>query len=40
VNVQNVLTFTNYKFGDPQLPGQLYGLPTQRVVAAGLSLNF
>jgi len=40
VNVQNVLTFTNYKFGDPELPGQLYGLPTQRMVAAGLSLNF
>lgn len=40
VNVQNVLTFTNYKFGDPELPGQLYGLPTQRIVAAGLSLNF
>jgi TonB-dependent starch-binding outer membrane protein SusC len=40
VNAQNVLTITNYKFGDPEMPGQLYGIPTQRVISAGLSFNF
>ena len=40
LNAQNVFTVTNYKFGDPELPGQLYGIPTQRVVSLGLSLNF
>lgn len=40
VNAQNVLTFTNYKFGDPEMPGRLYGIPTQRIVSAGLSFSF
>jgi TonB-linked SusC/RagA family outer membrane protein len=40
VNAENVLTFTNYKFGDPEMPGQLYGIPTQRIISAGLSFSF
>lgn len=39
VNAQNVLTFTNYEFGDPEYPGQLYGLPTQRIISCGLNLG-
>ncbi|WP_197492141.1 SusC/RagA family TonB-linked outer membrane protein [Arachidicoccus ginsenosidimutans] len=40
VNAQNVLTFTDYKVGDPELPGQLYGIPTQRTFQGGLSMSF
>jgi TonB-linked SusC/RagA family outer membrane protein len=40
LRVQNLLTFSNYKFGDPELPGQLYGIPTQRAVSGGISLGF
>lgn len=39
VNMQNVLTFTNYKFGDPEMPGFIYGIPTQRIISCGLSLG-
>ncbi len=39
VTAQNLLTFTNYKFGDPETPGQL-GLPLQRMYTFGLSFNF
>jgi TonB-linked SusC/RagA family outer membrane protein len=40
VNAQNLLTFTNYKFGDPELPGQITSFPMQRNIAFGLSFNF
>ncbi len=40
LNAQNVLTFTNYKYGDPELPGQLYGIPTQRILSGGLNFSF
>jgi len=40
INAQNVLTFTNYKYGDPEMPGQLAGIPTQRILAGGLSVSF
>ncbi len=40
VNAQNLLTFTNYKFGDPETPGSFYGVPMQRIVTGGLSLDF
>ena len=40
LNVQNLFTITDYKFGDPELPGRLYAIPTQRIVAGGLSFNF
>lgn len=40
VNAQNLLTFTGYKVGDPEMPGQLYSIPLQRTIAFGLSFNF
>jgi TonB-linked SusC/RagA family outer membrane protein len=40
VNAQNLLTFTNYKFGDPEMPGALYIIPVQRIIAGGVSLDF
>jgi TonB-dependent starch-binding outer membrane protein SusC len=40
VNIQNLLTITNYKVGDPETFGDLTGFPLQRIVAFGLSLNF
>jgi len=40
LNAQNVFTITNYKFGDPEMPGQLYGIPTQRILAGGLNITF
>ncbi|HEY4286362.1 MAG TPA: SusC/RagA family TonB-linked outer membrane protein [Puia sp.] len=40
INAQNVLTFTNYKYGDPEMPGQMVGIPTQRIIAGGLSVSF
>ncbi|MFD2874224.1 SusC/RagA family TonB-linked outer membrane protein [Mucilaginibacter ximonensis] len=39
-NAQNLLTFTNYKIGDPEQPGVLYTIPLQRNIVAGLSLTF
>jgi TonB-linked SusC/RagA family outer membrane protein len=39
-NAQNVLTFTNYKVGDPETFGDLSSFPLQRIIAFGLSLNF
>ena len=38
-NAQNLLTFTNYKVGDPEQFGDLTAFPLQRVVAFGLSFN-
>jgi len=40
VNGQNLLTFTNYKVGDPEQPGTYSSFPVQRVVAFGLNLKF
>jgi hypothetical protein len=40
INAQNLLTITNYKFGDPETPGSFIGIPLQRVVTGGLSLDF
>jgi TonB-linked SusC/RagA family outer membrane protein len=40
VNAQNLLTITNYEFGDPEQPGNYLSFPVQRIVAMGLSLNF
>jgi TonB-linked SusC/RagA family outer membrane protein len=39
-NAQNLLTFTNYKVGDPEQFGSLTSFPLQRIVAFGLSFNF
>jgi TonB-linked SusC/RagA family outer membrane protein len=39
INVQNLLTITDYKVGDPESPGRLYSIPTQRIFAGGLSLT-
>jgi TonB-linked SusC/RagA family outer membrane protein len=40
VNAQNLFTITNYKFGDPEQPGNFTNFPLQRVVAFGLNLKF
>lgn len=40
VNGQNLLTFTNYKVGDPEQPGTFTSLPVQRVLAFGLNFKF
>jgi len=40
VNAQNLLTFTGYKFGDPEMKGILYTIPLQRTVTGGLSFDF
>ncbi len=40
VNAQNLLTITNYKGLDPELPGQIYIIPLQRTMVAGLSFDF
>jgi hypothetical protein len=40
VNAQKQLTFTKYRVGDPELPGQLGAMPMQRIIAGGLSFNF
>lgn len=39
-NAQNLLTFTNYKFGDPEQPGNFLSFPLQRIIALGLNLKF
>lgn len=39
-NVQNLFTITNYKFGDPEQPGNFLSFPLQRIVAFGLNLKF
>ena len=40
VNGQNLLTFTNYKVGDPETPGVFTSFPIQRIMAFGLNLKF
>jgi TonB-linked SusC/RagA family outer membrane protein len=39
INAQNLLTFTDYKVGDPELFNDYTTFPLQRVLAFGLSLN-
>lgn len=39
VNAQNLFTFTNYKFGDPEMPGYIYTIPLQLIVTGGFSLD-
>jgi hypothetical protein len=40
VNAQNLFTFTNYKFGDPETPGSFVSIPLQRIITGGLTLDF
>jgi TonB-linked SusC/RagA family outer membrane protein len=40
VNAQNLFTITHYAVLDPELNGQLYGFPLQRIIVAGLNLTF
>jgi len=40
VNAQNLFTITNYKFGDPEQPGNFTNFPLQRIIAFGLNLKF
>jgi TonB-dependent starch-binding outer membrane protein SusC len=40
MNAQNLLTFTDYKVGDPELPGSYTSFPIQRILAFGLNLKF
>ncbi len=40
LNAQNLLTITNYKVGDPELPGNFTVFPVQRIIAFGLHLHF
>ena len=40
MNGQNLLTFTDYKAGDPELPGSYTSFPIQRILAFGLNLKF
>jgi TonB-dependent starch-binding outer membrane protein SusC len=40
ISGQNLLTLTNYKIGDPELPGNFTAFPIQRDLIVGLSLNF
>jgi TonB-linked SusC/RagA family outer membrane protein len=40
VNVQNLLTFTNFKVADPETFGDFTTFPIQRIVACGLNFNF
>jgi hypothetical protein len=40
VNVQNLLTFTDFKVADPETFGNYTTFPIQRTVACGLNFNF
>ena len=40
LNAQNLLTITNYKVGDPELPGNFAVFPVQRIISFGLNLHF
>ena len=40
VNVQNLLTITDYKVGDPEQFNDFTSFPLQRIVVAGLNFNF
>lgn len=38
-NAQNLFTFSDYKFGDPEQPGNFAAFPLQRILAFGLNLK-
>lgn len=40
ITAQNLFTITNYKFGDPEMPGTLYTIPMQLIVTGGFNLEF
>ena len=40
INAQNLFTVTNYKFGDPEQPGNYTSFPIQKIIAFGLNLKF
>ncbi|WPQ65267.1 SusC/RagA family TonB-linked outer membrane protein [Chitinophaga sancti] len=40
ITAQNLFTITNYKFGDPEMPGTLYTVPMQLIVTGGFNLEF
>lgn len=40
ITAQNLFTITNYKFGDPEMPGTLYSIPMQLIVTGGFNLEF
>jgi len=40
INAQNLFTITSYKVGDPEMPGTVYGIPLQRTIMGGISLDF
>jgi TonB-linked SusC/RagA family outer membrane protein len=40
LTAQNLFTITNYKFGDPEMPGTLFTVPLQRTITGGFTLDF
>ncbi|WEA00586.1 SusC/RagA family TonB-linked outer membrane protein [Mucilaginibacter sp. SJ] len=40
INGENLLTFTNYKVGDPETFGNYTTFPIQRTIVAGINLNY
>ena len=40
LRAQNLFTITSYQVLDPETPGLLYGVPSQRTIVAGMNLNF
>lgn len=40
LSAQNLLTFSPYEIGDPEVPGSLFSFPLQRTIVCGLSFNF
>jgi TonB-linked SusC/RagA family outer membrane protein len=40
IKTENLLTFTDYKAGDPEQPGSFTLFPLQRTIQGGLSFNF
>jgi TonB-dependent starch-binding outer membrane protein SusC len=39
INAENLLTITGYKVGDPETQ-TIYEVPLQRIIVAGVKLNF
>jgi hypothetical protein len=39
-NGLNLLTFSHFKLWDPEMAGQGFGYPIQKVINVGLNLNF
>ncbi len=40
LQTQNLLTFTNYKVGDPEQPGNIAVIPLQRIILCGLNITY